>query len=236
MKQVLPLLLFVGIVLASAAVTILWHGPALYLDTFADPWHSAAFTRIVGVAVIVEGALLAFGAALCFGRAIRPLTVAPKQSDIRETGPVLPICGILFLLAAAGPYEQARFDSEMLEVEDSMPGQWGTDIIEADRRHERTERTFAILWLVVSGALLSTPLFLKPRICRLGWRISGVGCGIAVGGFILSGMGFLVWYANGLLLEGANKDFAFVGYIGVLVGALVALVGSIVAVLGKSKH
>jgi hypothetical protein len=60
-----PLLLCVGIVLLLAAEAILWNGPAIY--SFADSWHSAVFTRIVGVGVIVEGALFALGAALCSG-------------------------------------------------------------------------------------------------------------------------------------------------------------------------
>jgi hypothetical protein len=91
-------------------------------------------------------------------------------------GPVLPICGILFLLAAVGPFGQARRDSEQLEVMDSMPGQWGADLVDDFRRHERTERTYGVLWLVVGGALLGTPLFLKPRVWQLGWRMNGVGC------------------------------------------------------------
>jgi hypothetical protein len=236
------LLFCVGIVLGLAAETILRNGPDLY--AFADSWHSAAFTRIVGVAVIVEGALSALGAALCLGRALIPLTSGPRQSGTTVPGaapaavgggPVLPICGILFLLAAIGPFGQARVDSEKLEVMDSMPGKWGADLVEHYRRHERAARTFGVLWLVVGGAFLGTPLFLKARVWQLGWRINGVGCGIAVGGFLLSGMGALVCIANGLAMEGASKDLSSAGYVGVLAGASVALVGSIVAVLGMSK-
>jgi hypothetical protein len=149
-------------------------------------------------------------------------------------GPVLPICGILFLLAAVGPFGQAREDSEKLEVMDSMPGKWGADLVDDFRRHERTARTFGVLWLVVGGAFLGTPLFLKPRLWQLAWRINGVGCGIAIGGFLLSGMGAFVCVANGLAMEGASKDLYYAGYLGVLAGAMVAVVGSIVAVLGKS--
>jgi hypothetical protein len=236
------LLCCAGIVLGLAAGVILWNGPDLY--ALADSWHSAEFTRMVGVGIMVEGALAALGAALCLGRAIAPLTSAPTLSgtDVRGPaatasggGPVLPLCGILFLLAAVGPFGQARDDSEKLEVMDSMPGKWGADLVEDFRRHERTERTFGVLWLVVGGALLGTPLFLKPRAWRLGRRISGVGCGIALGGLLLSGMGVLVWYANGLLMEGAVKAFSLVGQLGVLAGAIVAVVGSIIAVLGKGK-
>ena len=44
-----------------------------------------------------------------------------------------------------------------------------------------------------------------------------------------------MWYGNGLMLEAANKDFSFAGYVGILAGGIVTLVGSIVAVLGKAK-
>jgi hypothetical protein len=236
------LLCCTGIILGLAAGFILGDGPDLY--SFVDGWHSAEWTRIVGVGIIVEGCLAALGAALCFGRALIPLTPAPTQrgtpvpgavSAAGRGGPVLPICGILFLLAAAGPFGQARFDSEMLEVMDSMPGQWGADLVNADRTRERTERTFGILWVVVGGALLGTPMFLKSRIWHLGWRMNGVGCGIAVGGFLLSGVGAFVCFVNGLLLEGARAEIAYAGYLGVLAGAIIALIGGIVAVLGKTR-
>jgi hypothetical protein len=230
-----------GIILELAAAVILWNGPDLY--AFADSWHSAEFTRMVGAAIIVEGAVAALGAALCLGRAIIPLTPAPTQCGtavpgaVSATGggPVLPICGMLFLLAAVGPFGQARHDSEALEVMDSMPGQWGADLVDDYRRHERTAQTFGVVWLVVGGALLATPLFLKQRFWQLGWRMNAVGCGIAVGGFLLSGMGALVCVANGLAMEGASKELSFMGYLGILGGALLAVVGSIVAALGKLK-
>jgi hypothetical protein len=148
---------------------------------------------------------------------------------------VLPLCGILFLVAAAGPFGQARRDSEALEVMGSMPGRWGGDLVTDFRRHERTEWAFGVLWLVVGGALLATPLFLRRRDWQLGWRMSGVGCGIAVGGFLLSGMGAFVSYANGLAMEGASKDLSFVGHLGVLAGAVIAVVGSAMAAAGRSK-
>ena len=199
---------------------------------------------MVGLGIVVEGVLTAFGAALCLGRAAVPLTPAPTRGGTaapRPTpattggGPVLPLCGILFLLAAVGPFGQARRDSEALEVMDSMPGQWGGELVTDFRRHERTERAFGVVWFVVGGALLATPLFLKPRFWQLGWRMNGVGCGIAAGGLLLSGLGAFVCYANGLAMEGASKDLSFVGYLGVLAGAIIAVVGSITAAAGRSK-
>jgi hypothetical protein len=104
-----------------------------------------------------------------------------------------------------------------------------------DRRHERTESAFGVLWLAVGGALLATPLFLRRRVWQLGWRMNGVGWAIAVVGFLLSGMGAFVCYANGLAMEGASKDLSFVGYLGVLAGAIIAVVGSVIAAAGSSK-
>jgi hypothetical protein len=228
------LLCCVGCVLGLAAEAILWNAHDLY--AFADSWHSAALTRTVGVGVIVEGALLAFGASLCLGRALRPWAPAPgPAAGAVGGGPVLPVCGLLFLLAAVGPFEQARFDAEVLEVTDSMPGHWGPDIVEADRRHLRTDWAFGVLWLVVGGLLLGTPLFLKPRVWQLGWRTNGVGWAVAACGFLLSGLGACVCLANGLTGEGASAELSFVGYFGVLAGAAAAVGGSAVAVLGKAK-
>jgi hypothetical protein len=65
--------------------------------------------------------------------------------------------------------------------------------------------------------------------------MNGVGCGIAAGGFLLSGMGAFVCFANGLLMEGAREEIAYAGYLGVLAGALVAVIGSLIAAAGCSK-
>jgi hypothetical protein len=233
------LLFSVGILLGLAAGTILWIGPNLY--TLEDGWHSAAFTRMVGLAIIIEGALAALGAALCLARAFVPLTSARPRSGsaVPEPapaagggGPVLPLCGILFLLAAVGPSGQAHKDSETLEVMDSMPGQWGDELVDDFRRHEWAEWTFAVLWLVVGAALLATPLLLKPRVWQLRRQMSGVGFGIAAFGFLLSGMGGFVCFANALAMEGASKDLCFAGYLGVLAGAIIAVVGSVIAAAG----
>jgi hypothetical protein len=155
----------------------------------------------------------------------------------QRAGPVLPTCGLLFLLAAPSLFGQARRDSELLAVEEGLPAgaRYSDEIVEAGRRHERTEWAFGVLWLAVGGALLATPLFLRRRVWQLGWRISGVGCGVAAGGFLLSGMGALVCYANGLAMEGASKDLSFVGYLGVLAGATIAVVGTVMAAAGRPK-
>jgi hypothetical protein len=231
-----------GTLLGLAAGTILWNAPDQYL--FTDSWHSAVLTRMVGLGIIVEGVLAALGAALCLGRALVPLTPPPTQSGTAAPGPgpaaagggpVLPLCGILFLLAAVGPFGLARRDSEALEVMDSMPGQWGADLVEDFRRHKQTEWAFGVLWLAVGGALLATPLFLQRRVWQLSRRMNGLGCGTVVAGFLLSGMGAFVLLANGLALEGANKDLGFAGNIGLLAGAIIAVVGSIIAAAGRSK-
>jgi hypothetical protein len=236
------LLCCTAIILGLVAVVVLSNAPDLHL--FVDGWHSPEFTRMVGVGIIVEGALAALLAALCLGRAIIPLIPARTQCDTQMArtvsgsgggGPVLPICGILFLLAAIGPFGQARFYSETLEVEEDLPAgaRYSDEIIDSDRRHERAGRTFGVLWVVVGAALLATPLLLKSSIWQLGWRVNGVGCGIAIGGFLLSGLGAFACFVNGLMLEGARAEFAYAGYLGVLAGAIIAIIGSIVAVFRK---
>jgi hypothetical protein len=230
------LLLCGGTLLGLAAWAVLSNAPELYL--FTDSWHSAALTRVVGLGVIAEGALAAFWAALCLGRAVAPLSPGPTRGGTAAPGPapaaagggpVLPLCGTLFLLAAAGPFGQARREQEALEVMDSMPGRWGGELVEDHRLHERAGRAFGVLWLAAGGWLLATPLFLKRRVWQLGWRMSGVGCGIAAGGVLLSGMGAFVCYANGLAMEGASKELALAGYIGLLAGAVIAVCGSVIA-------
>jgi hypothetical protein len=240
-------LLFYGaILLGLVAEAILWSASDLYLYPTEDSWFSAGlFTRSADLGLVVQGAVAAIGAALCLGRALVPLTRAPTRSTTTvsgpapgglRAGPVLPICGLLFLLAAPGPFGQARLDSEKLEVMDSMPGARENDLVADFRRHERTERTFGVLWLVVGGALLGTPLFLKPRVWQVARRMNGAGCALAVGGLLLSGFSVLVWFVNGLAMEGANRDVSRVGHLGVLAGAIVAVVGSTVAVVGGSSR
>jgi len=233
-----------GILLAVLAEAILGTSHDLYL--FDQHWFSPQFTRSVGLAAIVQGVVAALGAGLCLGRAFGPLTSAPIQSGTTVAGPaeaalgggpVLPICGILFLLATVGPYSIAQQESETVEVMASLPpgSGYSADIVDSVRQRARTAQTFAVLWLVVGAALLATPLFLKSRIWHMGWRINGAGCGIALGGFLLSGMGVLVWFANGMAMEGARMEPSLVGNLGVLAGAIVAVVGSIIAAGGKSK-
>jgi hypothetical protein len=233
-----------GILLAVLAEAILGISHDLYARD--DTWLSPEFTRIVGVAAIVQGVVAALGAGLCLGRAFGPLTSAPIQSGTAVSGPapaalgggpVLPICGILFLLATVGPYLIGQSESHMVELMASLPpdGNYSSEVVDYHRQRARTAQTFAVLWLVVGGALLATPLFLKSRIWHMGWRINGAGCGIALGGFLLSGMGVLVWFANGLAMEGARMEPSLVGHLGVLAGAIVAVVGSIIAASGSSR-
>jgi hypothetical protein len=232
-----------GIFLAVLAEAILGASTDLY--GFDEHWFSPEFTRIVGLAVIVQGVVAALGAGLCLGRAFGPLTSAPIQSGTtvsgsaaahRGGGPVLPICGILFLLATVWPYSIAQRESGTVEVMASMPDTVSGELVDYYRQRVRAAQTFAVLWLVVGGALLGTPLFLKPGIWHMGWRMNGAGCGIALGGFLLSGMGVLVCFANGMAMEGARMEPSLVGNLGVLAGAIVAVVGCIIAAGGKSTN
>lgn len=218
------LLFCVGIVLGLVAEVILWNSPDLCLRT--DGWHSPAFTRMVGVAVIVEGCLCAVGAGLCLGRAFVPLVAGPTRGG---GGPVLPICGIFFLLAAFGIFGQAQKDSSTLAVMDSMPGQVGSEILDDSRARVWTDWTLCILWLIVGAALVASPLFLKPGVWRLGWPVNGIGCAGVGAGFLLSGMGALICFGNGMAMEGASAVVSFAGQLGILAGAIIAVVGSLVA-------
>jgi hypothetical protein len=229
------LFFFPGIVLGLAAETILWNGPDLVL--LEDGWHSPAFTGMVGVGVIVEGVLVALAAAICFGRALGPLSSEATQggTDLAASvggGPVLPVCGTLWLLAGFVTFGQAQKVVHTLAVMESEPGNIGPEIVADYSGQVWANWTLCILWLVGGAALVMTPLILKPRAWRLGWPMSGVGCGIAGGGFLLSGLGAFVCFANGLAMEGASKDVSFVGLVGVLMGAIVAVVGSVVTVRG----
>lgn len=225
-----------GFVLGLAAYPILWNGPDLYLYEDSQP---LVFTRMVGLGILVEGVLAALGAALCLGRAIVPLTSATAGG-----GPVLPLSGLLFLLAAAGPFEQARKDAEGVEAVASKPELFGgergaAELLAQTRRHERTARAFCVLWLVAGVALLGTSLYLRPRVWKLSWPLNGVGCGVTLGGFMLSGLSGFVYVAEGALSalggKGAHKDTIHAACLGMLAGAFVAVVGSILAVRGKTK-
>jgi hypothetical protein len=232
------LLFFLGTMLGLAAETLLWNGPNLV--SMEDGWHAPAFTRVVGVGVIVEGVAVALGAAVCLGRAIGPLSSAAMQGGTDSPivvggGPVLPVCGMLFLLAAFGTFGQALKTSQTLGVMDSMPGNFGPDLVADFRGQAWATWSLCILWLVGGAALGMTPLILKPQAWRLGWPMSGLGCAIAAAGLVLSGLGALVCFGNALAMEGASQDVSLVGQIGVLAGAVIAVMGSVVTVLGRSK-
>jgi hypothetical protein len=142
-------------------------------------------------------------------------------------GPVLPICGILFLLAALGPLAQAHDDREKLEVMESLPEHFSSELVAAFRQSRRTEWVFGVIYLTVGGALLASPAYLKRSVWQIRRSINGTGCVIAVGGLLLSGLGILVCFVNGLMMEGAKKDVGFAGHLGVLAGAVFTMAGSI---------
>ncbi len=234
-------LFLLGVVLAPLAVALLSN--AVDLFSFTDGWHSEALTRMVGVAIIGEGALLAFWAAVCFGRAFDPL-VRPRSNievfdpqqlhAVTGGGLILPLCGILFLLAAVAPFSQAHQDAEHLEVVADLPGHFGDQLVEDTRAHERAGWFFGSLWLLFGVILLATPLLLPPRIWKLGWRIRGWGCGAVVVGIVLSALSALVWLGNGMAMEGASKDLAVASYVGLLAGSADALVGTVVALASRA--
>src|SRR5258707_988716 len=180
---------------------------------------------------IAQGAVAAAGAALCLARAFVPLSPVPAQNRTSLSGPaaaavwrpLLPICGILFFLGAVGPFWQARDAFETLQVIESVPGGFGAGLIEDFRFHGRVALAFGIGYSIVGGALLVAPMLLTSRGWQLGQRINGVGCGIALVGLLLSGMGVFVWFVNGLLMEGRQASISRVGSFGVLGGTFLAV-------------
>jgi hypothetical protein len=210
-----------GILFALVAIAILSHGPNLY--SHEDSWLAAAFTRVVGLGLVVQGAAVGLAAAVGLGRAF--------ARDSVGGGPVLPICGLLFLFAAPGPLGQAQHDRETLEVMESMPGSYSDEIVDDVRRSAQTELTFGALWLVVGAALLGTPFFLKASVWQLSRRLNLGGCGIAIAGFMISALGILVWFGNAMAMEGARAEVSLAGHLGVLAGSIVVVVGSISAVV-----
>lgn len=226
-----------GIILGWVAESILTSGPDLLAD--GKTWFAADYRRIISLSMIVQGIVAALGAALCLGRAFAPLTSVSAPNETTGSGlesatlgggPVLPICGILFLYAAFALFMSARYNLEELERLEREPIRSGDERVDNCRRLVRTERTFGVLWLIVGGMLLGTPLFLKPRVWKLGWRLNGAYCGIAIIGLLLSGMGLGVWRVNGTFLKGAFGFYSLVGLLGVLAGSIVTLFGSIKAV------
>jgi hypothetical protein len=117
---------------------------------------------------------------------------------------------------------------------ETFPNSNWPDVTEDTRRVALMALTCGILYLVVGGLLLVTPMFPKLRSWQLGGRIKGAGCGIASLGLFLSGVGFLVVLGNGLMLEGAKESIGRAGGYGVLGGAVLAVVGTLVGMIGRS--
>src|SRR5438270_8332990 len=97
------LLFCCGLALGLVAGVILWNSPLWYIND--DDPVPIALTQIVGVALSVQGAVVALAAALCLGRALVPLTRPPAgrgsarppagRGSARAAvggGAVLPLC------------------------------------------------------------------------------------------------------------------------------------------------
>jgi hypothetical protein len=242
------LLLCGGIILAWVAASILTSSPDLFAD--GKTWFPPDYSRIIGLSMIVQGPIVALGAALCLGRAFIPLKLVPARSGTTASepgpattggGPVLPICGMFFLFAVIGLFVGARVAAGQIERLEGVSRQMSDEPVDPHRQsrdelvdlyrwRERVGWTFGVLWLVVGGMLLGTPLFLKPRAWRFAWRINGAGGVAAIGGLFLSGVGLFVWRTNGMFLRGAYQFYNLVGLLGVLVGTIVTVSGGIMAV------
>jgi hypothetical protein len=243
MKRIL--LICYAVFFALVAEVILWNGPRWY--TNEKDKVPSTLTQIAGLALVVQGAIVALAAALCLGRALVPLTLSPEVSGSAPVavggGPVLPLCGLLFLLAGVGPLQESRRAAKDYEYAQSKPGQFQDWAVELDRRLVPVGRTFAVLWFGIGGVLLAKPLFLKPRVCQLRRRLNRVGRKYAVGGLLLSVSGILALLAGTLgnaiagIGRGGNPshELSVVGYLGFIAGAIVAVPGSIAAVARKSE-
>lgn len=238
------MLLCCGLFLGLRAEVILWNGPRWY--TNEESKVPTTLTQIAGVALVLQGAVVAMAAALCLARALVPLTVVPavprSGSAAVGGGPVLPLCGLLFLLAGVGPLMESRRAAEDYALAQSRPGQFQEWSVELDRRLVPVGRAFAVLWFGIGGAMLATPLFLKPRVWQLRRRLNRTGRRYAIGGLMVSVVRILAWFVNasanamGALLGGGHSshDLSVVGYLGIIAGTLVAVAGSIAAVAGAS--
>ena len=234
-----------GLFLALVAVVILWNSPFWY--TNEEDNVPAILTQIAAVALIVDGGLVAFLAAWCLGRAFVPLKLAPAVSGSAPAevggGPVLPLCGLLFLLAAVGSLRWSQYGAREYAGAQGKLDKIQDWAVELDRRLMGAGRTFAVLWLAIGVALLITSLVLKPSVWQFRRRLNRVGRKYAIGGLLLSVLGILVWFfgalgnaVGGIAGGGHSSPFlSFVGYLGIIAGAIVAVVGSIIAVAGESE-
>jgi hypothetical protein len=86
------------------------------------------------------------------------------------------------------------------------------------------------LVLFIQISALSNPTRRRAReVDPLGQRVNGAGCVLYVAGFLVSGLGGLVWLANGLAMEGSKENLARLA-IGVLIGGIALMcLGGIVA-------
>src|SRR5262249_48224080 len=179
---------------------ILWNGPHWY--TNEEDKVPTILTQIAGAALAVQGAIVALVAALCLARALVPLTFSPAASGSAPAalcgGPVLPLCRLLFLVAGMGPRERSRRAARDYEFSQSRPGQFQDWAVELDRRLVPVGRTFAVLWFGIGGALVATPLFLKPRVWQLRRRLNRAGRKHAIGALLLSAAGILARHRTGL--------------------------------------
>src|SRR5439155_3187139 len=114
-----------GLAFGLVAEVILWNSPLWYIND--DDPVPIALTQIAGVALSVQGAVVALAAALCLGRALVPLTRPPAgRGSARAAvggGPVLPLCGLLFVVAGIGPLGESRRAAKDYELDQSRPAQ-----------------------------------------------------------------------------------------------------------------
>jgi hypothetical protein len=230
-----------GLFLALSACILLWNGPLWY--TNEESPIPATFTRVVGISLIVLGALAAFWSAVCLGRALAPLRCASDGSPVGGGGPVLPLCGMLLVLSAIGPLRESRRAAADYEFAQAHPEQIQDWYVELSHRLIGVGRTLAVVGFAAGAIFIATPLFVKPRVWQLRRRLNRRGRKIATAGFLIASVGILIWLggallgAMGSLGRGGHSSGApsYVGFSGIIAGTVIVLFGTGVAVMDKSE-
>ncbi len=235
MKRLLKrLLLFcAGIVLGYVALCLSVGGPTLFTEE--KTWLPGYSVQIISLNLTVQGVVVSLVASLCIGRALIPLKIVQEstgtsgsatESTTRGGGPVLPICATLFLLSAFLCFMIAQESAAHAERYSKK---------EHNQMEVLTAQTIGVIWLIVGGMLLFSPLLLKRHFWQLGWPIDVTGGVIAISGVALSGISLFAWTYHGNLIKGSDGFFSLLSLLGFLAGTIVTVLGGIKTVAGRTS-
>jgi hypothetical protein len=220
------LLFSAGLFFGLVAEALLWGGPRWYTSD----------GRIAGLGFIALGAGFVAWAACCLSRAFVALCPPSAQNKIPLSGPAsstvrgrsgLLICAMLFFLGALSAFGQAWNDWHLGQII-GLSEDIAEDALQA--------LAFAVLYVVVGGALLAAPIFLKPGRWQLDWRMKWPGWGIAMLSLLLCGMSLLIWFGNRMGGEGRSEALNLWSSLGIFGGGVLAAIGSVMAMVEMSSH